>query len=174
MNRDSVDPPTSGLPEESTQLTHAPHRMHAPYGDIREWLEQPPVASADGEAARAEVRLQGLEHELGKAEPPTLQVQHELRLLRRRSEQLVQQKTGPPGSGDRPAIPEDRERPDGLQMADLEPAAKETDVGFSERPAGALDGVERGQPVSCTVRHDERAVPAAEARDGLLTHSLRV
>ena len=59
-------------------------------------------------------------------------------------------------------------------MADLEPAAKETDVGFSERPAGALDGVERGQPVARTVRHDERAAPAAEGRDGPLTHSRRV
>lgn len=173
MNRDSVDPPTSALPEEPAQLTHAPDRMHAPYGDVREWLQQPPVASADGEAPRAEVRLQGLQHESGEAEPPTLQVQHELRLLRRCREQLVQQETGPPGGGDRPAIPEDRERPDGLQMADLEPAAKETDVGLSER-VGALDGVESGQPVARTVRYDERAVPAAVTQDGPLTHSRRV
>lgn len=171
MNRDSVQPTARVAAQQPLELPRVPHRVDAANGARGERLEQPPATRAHGEPAPAQVWPDGVEDTLGKAQPRSLQIQHELRRGGSRGEQLVQVQPRAPRRLELPAIPKDRQRPDRLQVADLEPAAEETDVSFDQRSAEAFRRPQVGEAVARAVRDEERGPPAgAEARCGLLTH----
>ena len=73
-----------------------------------------------------------------------LDVEHEHRLRPRGGEQVGEVVEAPPGRREGPAIPVERQRAGGLQVAELEPPAAEVEIGLDHIRAGALG---RAQPM---------------------------
>jgi hypothetical protein len=161
--------------KRQTQLWRAADGVHAAHGGALEGLEQPPPARADGEPSLGQVRLELTEDEVGQSLPRAFEIEHELGLRGRGREQLSQTQLGAPRRLEPPPIPENRDRPSGLQVPDLEPAAVKPDVSFYKGRLEALCGVEVGEAVPGAVCDEERAQPVgAEARQGWPVHRRRV
>jgi hypothetical protein len=61
-----------------------------------------------------------------------LEVEHQLGARAGGGQQLVEHHPRRPGRRELPAVPQNRERPDGLAVSDLEPAGEQVDVSLDE------------------------------------------
>ena len=97
--------------------------------------------------------------------PSTLHVEHELGPGRGRVEQLAELQAPAPGYGQLPAVPEDRQRPDGPQVPDLEPPPVERmSASTSSVPRSSVARSSARQlPARCATRNG--LAPPSEARD---------
>jgi hypothetical protein len=162
VDRDAVQA-GSRAEQEPSQLLSVPDRVQPAHGQAVENLEQWPGAGRDDEAPRAQVGREGVRHTLRQVPSPSLQVDHQLRLRVRGCQQLVEQQTRPPGWGECPPVPIDRQRPEGLEVAYLEPAAEEVDVSLDEREAGGFGLAEQVESVAGPVDDDERRCRAGRS-----------
>jgi hypothetical protein len=119
MNRNTFERLICEATKRRTQLTRAPDRVNAAHRCAGEGLEQPPPARADSEPPLGQVRLDLAEDELGQSLPGALQIEHELGLRVRGSQQLFEAQLPTPRRYELPPIPENRDRPGRLQVADL-------------------------------------------------------
>jgi hypothetical protein len=143
--------------EEPTQLASCADRVHGSDRKPRERLEQLPPTRADGEAASAQIRANGLAHSFGQPDPRALEVEHELGLRRGRAQQLGQEEPRAPRRREPPAVPENRQRADRLQVPNLEAPVIEPDVSLDERAAEQLRCAEVVDAVAGPVGDQERS-----------------
>lgn len=175
MDRNALEPLSGETRQETAELSRAPDGAHASNRDAAEGVEHAPVPRAHREPASIEVRLERCQDVSDEPVVSSFQVEHELGRGRRRGEQLRKPKPRVPRGDDLPAIPEERKRSDGLQVADLEPPAVEADVGFDERLAEAFSCPQVCEPVAGAMRDEKRVSPAYErSRSGRRTHYHRV
>jgi hypothetical protein len=175
MNRKTLESLTGEAMKHLSELSRAADGMNAAYGCAGERLEQPPPAGTHGEPALAQVRLELAEDVVGQSLPRPLQVQYQLGVRGRGREQLVQLQSPAPRRLELPPIPENRDRPGGLQVPNLQPAPIEADVSFYKGRLEALCGAEIGEVIPGAVRHEERAQSVvADVREEWPAHRARV
>ena len=175
MDRDPVEPCPRQAALQAPELARASDRVDAPNRNIGEWLEQSPPAGTDSEAPLWEVRPDRVQNAPAQLRPGAFEVEQELGLGSRGGKEVVQQQSRAPGGGELPAIPEDGERPDRLEMPHLEPATVEADVRLDEGDSELLGRLQVKESVSGAVRDEERAAPVSVRRQGgLPTHCQRV
>ena len=169
--RDAVELAARETTQEAAKLPLVSDRVHAANRVAHERVEHAPAAGANRESTATEVRLDGSEGEDRESLVSSFEVEHELCLVGRRGEQLVQLQSWPPRRYDLPAIPQYGQRACRLQVTDLEPSAVEPDVGFRERRTEVLSCPQVGESIACAVRDEERVLPAVgEPRRELPTH----
>lgn len=175
MDRDPVESSPRESIQQTTQLACVPYRVDTSNRGVGKRLEQPPPAGTDREPAHAEVRPDDVENLLAEPDPRPLEVEQELGSGGGGIEELVKLESRSPGGGQLPSIPEDRERPDGLQVPDLEPLAIEADIGFDERGAERLGSPQVGETITRAMGNQERVAPVfGRPERGRRTHSYRV
>jgi len=92
-----------------------------------------------------------------------LEIEHELGLRSGRAQELRKRETGQPGRRDAPAVPEEWQRADALQVPNFDPAAEEAEISFDARDAETLRVAQRVEAVAVAVRDDEGAASRGDA-----------
>ena len=145
-----------GTAPQPCQLADTADRVDDPdLGARGERLEQTPVLRAHGQPVAPPTRFERRQHAGGQPAVMTLEIQHQLGAGGRLGQQLVQEQPGSPRRSELPAVPQDRDRPDRLAVADLEAAAEEVDVSLDERDAQPLGRAEPFEVVARPVGDDE-------------------
>ena len=169
--RDAVNPVARVTTQKAAKLPGVSDRVHTANRVAREHVEHAPAAGTNRESTATEVRLDGREGESRESLVSSFEVEHELRLVGGRGEQLVQLQSRPPRRYHLPAIPQYGQQARRLQVTDLEPSAVKPDVGFDERRTEVLSCPQVGESVARAVRDEERVLPAGgEPRRELPTH----
>lgn len=164
VDRYALQAPSREAVSKRTQLAGAADRMDdANAGITGERLERSPVARADGDPSRSEVRVKSVEHAPAHVGLQALEVEHELGCGGSRTQQLGEEQPRREGVAEPPAIPEERYRADSLQVAHLECAPEEVDVSLDERRAERLGPLQQVEIVAVAMGDDERGREPARA-----------
>ena len=130
MDRDTIHPAARETTKEEVQLPDASDRRHPPNRTAHEPVEHAPAARTDRESSATEIRLDRREHPRCESLVSPFEVEHELCLVTRRGEHLVQLQSRTPRCDDLPPVPEYGQGAYGLQVTDLEPPAEEPNVSL--------------------------------------------
>jgi hypothetical protein len=159
VDRDAVDRPPFQTPLEPAQLAPAADGEHCPHvGPSAERLEQRPTSRTDCDARHGWHLAERLEHELREAVIATLEIEHQLCRRRERRQQVAEDETPRERIRQLPAIPEDRQRADRLQVPDFSATAKQSYVGLDECDAEGLRFVKAVEVVPGAMRDEELRV----------------
>lgn len=158
VDRDAVQRAVGEQASDRPELGAVSDRTHQP--DVRPALKGRQVPPVPGAQRHLHVRmaLERREQRASEARMEPLEVEHEPGGGRRGLKQRLEIDDRGTGTAQPPPVPIDADRADRLQMADLEPAAEEVDVGLDHIDAERLGGPQCGQVVTRAMREDERAV----------------
>jgi hypothetical protein len=139
-----------------------------------EQLDERPVACADRDALTgAEMRLDGGQHLVCKPRITPLQIEHELGGAGEGREEVADDESWSERAREPPPVPEDRNRPQGLQVAHLEAPPEEVNIRFDRLDAELLRRPQGGERVARTVRDDEWATKRTAGLCVATVHELR-
>jgi hypothetical protein len=140
VDRDALEPPTGEAAAQPRELQRAPDGLDDPDAPDRpERLKRAPAAGADGDSSPGpQARLERLRDAGAQAPAPAFQVEDELCLDAERAEELSEGEPRRERIRKRPAVPQDRERPGGLEVAHLESAAEQVHVRLDRAYPEAL------------------------------------
>ena len=164
MDGDAVGAPGCAAPQEPAQLPFCPDRPEPSHRKVRERLEERFRPRADREPALRQKRADRARDEVGERPVPSLQIEHQLGLGSRLQQQLVEAQAPGPRCGESPAVPEERQRADALEVPNVDPASEEAEISFDERDAETFGVAQRVEMVASAVRDHERP-SGAHGRD---------
>jgi hypothetical protein len=131
--------------------------VHEP--DALETLERPeqrPVAGADRDARRPRLVGERGGDPTRQAAVAPLEIEHQLGGGTGGAEQRAELQPRLPAGSEPPAVPQQRQRTQRLEVADLDPAAPQVQISLDETRSECLGVPQHAQVVAGTVRHDER------------------
>ena len=156
MDGDAVGAPGRAALQESAQLPLGSDRPESSHRKVGERLEERFRPRADREPPLRQERGDVACDEVGERRVPSLQIEHQLGLGSRLQQQLVEAQAPGPRCGESPAVPEERQRADALEVPNVDPASEEAEISLDERDAETFGVAQRVEMVASAVRDHER------------------
>ena len=149
--------------QQPSQLTRVSDGLEPADGQLEERLELARRARTDDEPPSGCMGLDRFRDPATESGVAALEIEDELGLRSGRTQELRKRETRQPGRRDAPAVPEEWQRADALQVSNFDPAAEEAEVSFDAQDAETLRVAQRVEAVAGAVRDDEGAADRGDA-----------